>query len=406
MPGHRRSGPHRRRSPGQHRHGGWPPHKRHRPPSGLRRRLTFAFAFVALAAVTITTWFTLGALFEAQRALVDAIDVGGGSPWDDPRFAAARQAFGRATRTALFAGLISFFLASAAAGIVTRLLTRPLVALTAAARRLEAGERGVRLTPPPSHDEVSALTEAFNHLGEGLERQEAWRRSLVADIAHDLRTPLSVLRSEIEAMQDGVVATDDAALERLHGEVLRLSRLVDDLRTLSLAEGGGVRLALTSTDIGPFLEGIAGGFAARAAEVGSAVHVAAPAGLTLPIDPDRLQRLLANLIDNALRYAAPGTVEIAATPDGEGGVQISVSDDGPGLSDEALERAFERFYRGDPSRTRRAGSGGSGLGLAIARAQAEAHGGRLDAQNRPEGGATFTLSLPRLPTADDAPAAP
>jgi two-component system sensor histidine kinase BaeS len=363
----------------------------------LRRRLTFAFAFVALAAVTITTWFTLGALFEAQRALVEAVDVGGGSPWDDPRFAAARQAFGRATRTALFAGLISFFLASAAAGIVTRLLTRPLVALTAAARRLEAGERGVRLTPPPTHDEVSALTEAFNNLGAGLERQEAWRRSLVADIAHDLRTPLSVLRSEIEAMQDGVVATDAAALERLHGEVLRLSRLVDDLRTLSLAEGGGVQLDLTPTEIGPFLEGIADGFAARAAEVGSVIRVAAPTGLALPLDRDRLQRLLANLIDNALRYAAPGAVEIAASAE-EGGVQITVSDDGPGLSDDALERAFERFYRGDPSRTRREGAGGSGLGLAIARAQAEAHGGQLDARNRPEGGATFTLRLPHLTT--------
>ncbi len=150
---------------------------------GLRRRLTFAFVFVALAAVTLTTWFTLGAVFDAQRDLFQTDGTVGTShqPGEEPGFAAAREAFGRVTRTAFWAGVVSFFLASGAAVGVTRVLTRPLIALTDGARRLEAGERGIRLEPPTARDELRGLTEAFNNLVAGLERQASWRRALVAD---------------------------------------------------------------------------------------------------------------------------------------------------------------------------------------------------------------------------------
>ncbi len=383
------------------RHGGRWKHQRRRKRWGLRRRFTFTFAFVAFAAVSITTFFTLGAVFSAQGELfgVHELPMRGfrqeRGDWrgpDDPRFAAAGAAFRQITRTSFLAALLSFFLASGAAAFVTRRLTRPLTALTDGARRLAAGERGLRLELPSSQDELRVLTEAFNGLTEGLERQEAWRRNLVADIAHDLRTPLAVMRSELEAMQDGVVTLDQAGLARLHTEVLRLSELVNDLRTLSLAESGGLALKLEPTPLKPLLEGTLEAFATRARQVGVTLTLEpVPDTLTADLDRAQIGRVLGNLLDNALRYAAPGAVEVGAAR-AEAGVKVWVRDHGPGLPQKALERLFERFYRGDAARTRER-EGGSGLGLTIARAIAEAHGGRLEADNH-ESGAVFTLYLP------------
>ena len=386
---------------------------------GLRRRLTFAFAFVALMAVSLTTFLTLGAVFGAQRELFvssapfDAARTGDWHTWGED-FAPARAAFQQITRTAFFAGLLSFFLASATAALLTRALTRPLLALTDGARRFGAGERGLQLRVPRSRDELRTLTEAFNSLVTGLEQQERWRRDLVADIAHDLRTPLSVMRSELEAMQDGVVTLDEAALTRLHTEVLTLSRLVTGLRELSLAEGGALPLKLTTLQLEPFLERLCSTFQSRAADAGVALTLQKVSStLTVTADPDQLARVLGNLIDNALRYAAPGAVELGAVKlntaelgvlkpsalkPGVGrtqeGVKIWVRDHGPGVPRDA-ERLFERFFRGDSSRTRdAAGEKGSGLGLSIARAITQAHGGTLTATNHPAGGAVFSLTLP------------
>ena len=369
---------------------------------GLRRRLTFMFAFVALAAVGLTTWFTLGAVFSAQRELFgpSMMNMGdranGRFTWDDPQFAAARAAFGRVTRTSFWAGLLAFFLASGVAAFVTRFLTRPLLALTDGARRLAAGERGLRLAVPSSQDEIRTLTEAFNNLVAGLERQERFRRNLVADVAHDLRTPLAVMRSEIEGMQDGVVKLDDAGLNRLHGEVMMLARLVEDLRTLSLAESGGMALQLENILLAPFLSQLVAAFGTRADAVGVTLTLQeVPDDLSIRGDPGALTRLLGNLLDNALRYASPGAVEVGVVQDAGGvtqpGVALWVRDHGPGLPGVDGEEVFERFYRGDVARTRR---DSSGLGLAIAKALAEAHGGSLEAANHPDGGAVLTLHLP------------
>lgn len=376
----------------------WGPPPRRRKRWGLRRRLTFAFAFVAFAAVSLTAFLTIGAVFEAQQELfAGPFQLGNAYGWED--FAPARAAFRQITRTAFFAGLLSFFLASATAAMLTRALTRPLLALTDGARRLGAGERGLRLRVPRSRDELRALTEAFNGLVAGLEQQEAWRRDLVADIAHDLRTPLAVMRSELEALQDGVVPVDDAALGRLHAEVLTLAKLVGNLRELSLAEGGGLPLELETLRLAPFLERLCRTFQARAAEAGVTLTLTdVSPTLTATFDADQLGRVLSNLLDNALHYAAPGSVELGAarTPNGvsQGGVEVWVRDHGPGLLSDP-ERLFERFYRGDSSRTRDAGSEkGSGLGLSIARAIVQAHGGTLAAANAPGGGAVFTVTLP------------
>ncbi len=343
------------------------------------------FAFVALAAVVITTWFTLGAVIGAQQELFSHMAQMSSD------FQIAKEALARVTRTAFIAGLISFFLASVVAGIATRFLTQPLKALTEGARNLATGQRGIRLELPPARDELRVLTAAFNGLVEGLEEQEAWRRNMVADIAHDLRTPLAVMRSEIEGMQDGVVKRDDASLERLHAEVMLLSRLVADLRTLSLVESGGISLNFQDINLKPFLERLSGSFSLRAAELGSSLKLDVyPDTLTANFDPEQMTRVLSNLIDNALRYASPGEIELKARKL-EDKLVLSLRDHGPGLPQEALEQVFERFYRTDRARTSR--KEGSGLGLAIAKAIVEAHGGRLEAQNHLDGGAQFTLTL-------------
>ncbi|MEM7737981.1 MAG: ATP-binding protein [Deinococcota bacterium] len=431
----------------------WAKHKRKRKRQGLRHRLTFMFAFVALAAVSLTSWLTLNAVFDAQQDLFTGeylADVSsirnkverppgsgdtvprqsssqadsrqwrnppwsnfriddesswgnkshwqpwGNSNWGDDVPTPVRQAAREITQTAFRAAGLSFALASIVAALVTRVLTRPLNALTDGANRFEAGERGLRLELPRNRDELRTLTEAFNKLVSGFERQEIAQRNLVAVIAHDLRTPLAVMRSELEGMQDGVVQRDDAGLTRLHGEVMLLSRLVDDLRTLSLAEGGGLSLKRESTLLKPLLEQCVSAFQTRATDAGMTLTLTEVApGLTAFIDPFRITQVLNNLLDNAIRYAAPAVVEVG-TQASAGQVEIWVRDHGPGLSPDSLGRAFERFYRGDASRTRLDGQGektGSGLGLAIAKALVDANGGSLDARNHPEGGAVFTLTL-------------
>lgn len=185
-------------------------------------------------------------------------------------------------------------------------------------------------------------------------------------------------------MQDGVQPLDEAAL----------ARLVTDLCTLSLAESGALGLDPRPLDAGETLRGLAAAYTVHAAEVSAALSVHAPAPLPLQADPDRLRQALGNMLDNALRYAAPGPVELAAWEDGQD-VHFNIRDHGPGFRPDDLARAFERFYRADASRTRDPqGRASSGLGLAIARALVEAQGGRLTARNHPEGGAEFTLTFP------------
>lgn len=381
----------------------WKRQKRSRRRTGLRARLTRMFALVAVLAVVITSFGTVNSAFRVIEQLNPELNLGslrdGG--WDaDPSAVltpqqqlardAGRQIIGSAVRSALFSALLAVIVA----GLVTRQLTRPLARLVDGAGRLQAGARDVQLPLPRRKDELRDLTGAFNELTTALARQEAWRRGLMADIAHDLRTPLAVLRSEIEAMQDGVQPTDAAALVRLHGEVLLLARLVTDLRLLSLAESGAISLSPTALDGGEVLRALADAYALRAAEAGVRLSVDAPAAVPLVADPDRLRQTLQNILDNALRYAAPGPVELSAHLDGTATV-LTVRDHGPGFRPDDLSRAFERFYRADASRTRDPGGrASSGLGLAIARALTEAQGGVITARNHPGGGAEFVLVFP------------
>jgi two-component system sensor histidine kinase BaeS len=372
---------------------------------GLRRRLTTWFLIVSLLSVALTTWLTNAAVYRARLELANALppDVVGfqlpSNPFErpsiiikNPRYQAANEAFQNVTRTALFAGIGAFILSGFAAAIVTRRLTRPLLALEAAAGRLERGEPGVKLAVPESRDELRTVTEAFNRLTEGLERQQAWRKRVVADIAHDLRTPLSVMRSEIEAMQDGVRPMDAQSLERLLGEISLLARMVEDLRTLERAEDG-MTFAMDTLEVGALLREVADSFRVRAERTGFGVHFEPlPTPVQIRGDAVQLTRVLNNILENALEHSGGTRVTLGASLEGTQAV-IRVRDNGRGIADPT--RIFERFYRGDESRTRDPdGRAHSGLGLSIAKAIVEAHGGSLVASSEPSSGATFELRLP------------
>jgi len=297
--------------------------------------------------------------------------------------------------------------------LLTRYLARPLRELALAARRVAAGDLGQRV-PIRSRDEVGALAAAFNEMAASLERGEAARRNLVADVAHELKTPLTVVEGTVDAMLDGIYPADQERLQSIREEIALLNKLVADLRELSLADAGGLRLERETLEPAGLVRRAVSAASTRAQTRGLALVADAPEGLPLlEGDTRRLVQVLANLLDNALRYTPAGgqvTVSAAAAPADDGrpapasGVRFAVADTGPGIPAADLAHIFDRFYRADPSRARR--SGGSGLGLAIARGYVEAHGGRIWAESS-SAGTTVSFWLPALPSApgDAAPQA-
>ncbi len=276
--------------------------------------------------------------------------------------------------------------------LLVRGITRPLAQLTAASRAVASGDLGARV-PARSRDEVGQLASAFNQMAADLARAEEARRQQAADIAHELRTPLTVIQGQMEALADGIFPADAEHLEPVLAQTQLLNRLVEDLRTLSLADAGQLTLSPIAVDVGEWVAGVASGFQAVAAERGVALSLGIAADLPqVKIDPGRMSQVLGNVLDNALRHTPEGgKVAIRAARQG-GDVAITVSDTGPGVPPEHLFHLFVRFWRGDPSRSRR--TGGSGLGLAIARRIVEAHGGRMWAENVPTGGLRIGFSLP------------
>jgi signal transduction histidine kinase len=258
-------------------------------------------------------------------------------------------------------------------------------------------------------DEFEEVGQAFNQMAESLQRQERARRTLVADVAHDLRTPVAVIQGTVDAMLDGVYEPAPEHLRSIREETERLGRLVGDLREVSLADAGQLQLDRAPVDVARLVANAAARAQRRA---GPAVAVVTEIGAPLPAvvgDEARLVQALDNLLDNALRYTPPGgTVTVAArpsraatrpapqkqvTPGGAPAVTVTVQDSGPGIPPEHLPHVFERFYRGDDARSR-AGGAGSGLGLAIVRGIVAAHGGEVRAENVAGGGARFSITLP------------
>jgi two-component system sensor histidine kinase BaeS len=290
--------------------------------------------------------------------------------------------------TAVTAGAVGLAIAI----LLSRNLTSPLRHLSAAMQRFARGERSLSL-PPSAGDEVGDLTRTFRGMMTELERQESLRKEMTADIAHELRTPLSVIRANLDALADGVYPLTKENLAPIRESAELLDRLIEDLRTLELADAGRLALEKSDVDVARLLRRIAARFSPHAEGRAQEIECL-PAGDLPPVNADlqRLEQIIGNLLDNALRYAPDGGKVRLGAEAGESEVWITVDDSGPGIPADSMDRIFERFYRLDSGRSR--SEGGSGLGLAIARKLAEAHDGTLTAENLPEGGARFTLRLP------------
>ncbi|HEU4760275.1 MAG TPA: ATP-binding protein [Dehalococcoidia bacterium] len=310
-----------------------------------------------------------------------------------PMMGAPEDAFLADVRRSLWiSGGLTAAVALVLAILLARQITGPLRRLAGATADI-AGGRLDRRIERPGNDEVGQLARAFNGMAEALQRQEQLRRSLMADIAHELRTPLSVLRGNLEAMQDGLLQPTPDQVVVLHDQSLALSRLVEDLRTLSLASAGHLELRRQPADVGELARTAASELDALAREREINLSVQAPPGLpSAAVDRDRLGQVLRNLLDNALRYTPPGgRVDVEVKGQAKQ-VIVSVADTGSGIAPEDLPHVFDRFYRADGSRAR--ATGGSGLGLAIVKQLIEAHGGHVWAESEAGRGSVFSFSLP------------
>ena len=279
-----------------------------------------------------------------------------------------------------------------AAILLSRQLVGPLRQLTTAAETMAKGDLSQRVQVH-SQDEIGELGSAFNKMAGDLQAAERQRRQMTADIAHELRNPLSVIRGNLEALLDGIYPADSEHLAPIYEETLLLQRLVQDLRTLSLADAGRLELICTPLDLNRLLTGIADSAQAVAQDQDITLQVEeAPAPLIVDGDADRLRQVIGNLVSNALRYTPAGGAITLHTYRADNQAHFAVTDTGPGIPPHDLPHIFDRFYQGDAARQR--SSGGSGLGLAIARALSQAHGGAIDVQSAPDQGTTFTVHLP------------
>lgn len=294
-----------------------------------------------------------------------------------------------ARRAALASGAVALGLALVLGTLLATHLVSPLRNLIHATERIARGDFAHRLVLR-TRDELGKLAQAFNNMAEALARSEAARRQFLANVAHELRTPLSVIRGNLEALLDGAFPLTPESLAPVYEEALHLGELVEDLRTLTLADTGHLPLAREKVDLGELLAGVVEAVQPVANEEDVTVALTYDPDLFVFADPRRIRQILGNLLSNALRYSPPGsTITVSARRHGNE-VWVSVQDQGPGIPEEDLPHIFERFHKADKSRA----EGGTGLGLAIAKEIVQAHGGRIWAEN--QNGARFTFALPVL----------
>ncbi len=377
----------------------------------LRAKLMLAFLGVALVAVGVLGLLVGRATSGAFEQYLISRQTGDLSAMDgmmdemmgqEASQAAMEQMFGPAERAYLEAVNGSLWLAGGLAALVAvtlglmfaRQISSPVRTLTSAARRLGAGDLDQRV-PVHRRDELGELAEAFNSMAEAVGRQEMLRRQMAADIAHELRTPLAVIQANLEAMLDGIRPLSVEEVADVHRETQLLSRLVTDLRDLSLAETGQLPLRKELTDLTALVRMSVARFSSRAEEKGVRLVVeAAEDSPCADVDPDRVAQVFGNLLDNALRWTPPGGEAVVRLHPGaqRDEVRVTVRDTGPGIPEEHLPNVFERFYRADRARART--DGGSGIGLAVVKQLVEAHGGRVWAESRPGEGTAFGFVLP------------
>ena len=383
----------------------------------MRVKLSAAFIFIAVLQTVLTATF---ASYQARLTFRQYVERTArehaaqprGAP-GAPAAAPAREAgppaqgeirrpfgpreilFSSRIRDAIWAGT----LVAASVGVLIALwmtsrIVKPVVELTAAARVATQG-LPLPLVTVAGNDEVAELSKAFNRMAVRLAEEEEQRRRLFVGIAHELRTPLSVIQGTLEGILDRVVEPSPERIAALHSQAVLLKRLITDLRDLSLAQAGQLRLNRQTIDISGVVRETLEAFGPLADERAVGLRLDAPASLTpVPADPDRLRQVVQNLVENALRYTPAGGEVRVMLRDGNGeGVHLQVADTGSGIHAQDLPHIFEHFYRADESRAR--SSGGTGMGLAIVKSLVEAHGGHVGVESAPGTGSTFIVTLPK-----------
>ncbi len=302
------------------------------------------------------------------------------------------QYLARTNRASLYAALAAILTGLALGIFLARRLTRPVRELTSATRAMAKGELEQRV-PIRSQDELGELAASFNQMSADLARANELRRQMTADIAHDLRTPLSVIAGYTEGLRDGVLQPTAETFQIMHTEAEQLSRLVEDLRTLSLADAGELTLIRQLVHPRELLERTAAAHLPRAQQLEIDLQVTAEANVPATyVDPERMAQVLGNLVSNALRHTpAGGQISLAAEQQ-RNNVLLTVQDSGAGIAPDKLRRIFTRFYRGDVARQTHEGE--SGLGLAIAKSLVELHGGTISVESTLGEGTTFAIALP------------
>jgi signal transduction histidine kinase len=356
-------------APGPHRwrRDGWDSHRGTGPEARARGRF---FKRLVIAAIALVAWGAFG-IVAVVWLIADRAGAGG---W---------------TAVAPVALVLLFALAALGrAAHAVRGGVMPLRSVMDAADRVAAGDYDVRVAehgPPP----VRALVRSFNAMTGRLQQADRLRRDLMADVAHELRTPLSVLQGRLEGLADGVYPRDDAQIAGLLEETAVLATLVEDLRTLALADAGALRLQPEPTDLVGLVSAVVRGFEAEASRRGVALRMdPSSEEIEVDLDPLRIRQVLTNLLSNALRHTPAGraiTVNVAKAA--ETGISVTVADEGEGIAAEDVPRIFDRFYKSEASR-------GSGLGLTIAKRLVAAHGGDISATSRVGQGTTVVFTLP------------
>ena len=351
------------------------------PAGSLGIRLVAAFVGVSISAIAVLAVVTLLSA-ESERT-----DLGSGEASSTTK---AVGAFADALlHTVVIGALLAAALAVLVALVVSRWITRPVQRLIRVTRVREAGDRDARVGPLRAPSEVAELAVAFDQMADAIGHEDKLRRALVADVAHELRTPLGVLQATTEAMLDGFVEPTFEAISSLRDEVLRMGRRVEDLQILASAEAARLPVATQPVNLATVVRDAVASFEAHfaAAEITLSTDLT---DVTVAGDAGRLHQITANLLSNALKFTPPqGSVRVVVAPAGHGAA-LTVSDTGVGIPPQELGRVFDRFFRGSAA----AGSAGSGIGLAVVAELARAHKGRIEVRSEPGAGTSFVLFLP------------
>jgi len=289
-------------------------------------------------------------------------------------------------------GAFSIVLSLLIGSLMAKRLSTPIARVTTTARMIAKGYFGGRITESSTTKEIAQLTEAINNLAETLENQEALRKRLTADVAHELRTPLATLQSHMEAMIDGIWEPDVQRLKSCHEEIMRINRMVGDLEKLARYESDNLILTKTDFDVSELIRHIIRNFENDFAAKGIEIRFKGEREI-ITADRDKISQVVVNLLSNALKYTSPGGMVQVSVEGAEDVTKIAVRDNGAGIPPEDLPHIFERFYRADKSRNRL--TGGAGIGLTIAKAIVDAHKGSIQVKSKAGEGTEFTITLPK-----------